>query len=168
MEQLNGWKRLWVVIGVLAGLYVMFHLSDEFLSPAKYVKALFDAESVRLEATLKQVSTGVGSEEAVKQAEEAIAASRVSYVRVMRDLPKVTILAFILSAIVAVLAGVATFLAGFALEWVYRGFRPLPIAPTVEGQSPPAEPSEPIPAQEQFPALPHPDNQQMIERQRGS
>lgn len=46
-----------------------------------------------------------------------------------------------------------------ALEWVYRGFRPLPIAPTVEGQSPPAEPSEPIPAQEQLPALPNPDSQ---------
>ena len=57
------------------------------------------------------------------------------------------------------IAGGATFGLLSAFEWVYRGFRPLPIAPMAEGQSPPAEPSEPIPAQEQFPALPNPDSQ---------
>ena len=58
-----------------------------------------------------------------------------------------------------VIAGLAVYGILHALEWVYRGFRPLPIAPTAEGQSPPVQPSEPIPAQEQLPALPNPDSQ---------
>lgn len=49
-----------------------------------------------------------------------------------------------------------------ALEWVYRGFRPLPTAPTEE--TPPLVLNTPESAQaplpEQRPALPHPDNQQ--------
>lgn len=158
MERLNGWKRLWVVVSVLAGLYVMLYVSDEFLNPAKYIKAFFDAESVRLDATLKQVSTGVGRGEAVKQAEEAIAASRVSYVKIMRDLPKATVLMFILAAIAAILVGVPTFLAGFAMEWVYRGFLPLPIAPMEADQPPPL--GVPEASQESRLALGHQEIQQ--------
>lgn len=67
------------------------------------------------------------------------------------------------------LAGGATFGLLHAFEWVYRGFRPLPVNPKEE--APPLTPDTSdaqAAAREQFPALPHPDNQQMIERQRGS
>lgn len=76
---------------------------------------------------------------------------------------------FIAVLFVSGLAGGATFGLLHALEWVYRGFRPLPISPKEE--APPVTPNTPEAqgaAQEQLPALPHPDTQQMIERQRGS
>jgi len=69
------------------------------------------------------------------------------------------------------LAGGATFGLLHALEWVYRGFRPLPVSPTEEAQpEPQTEPSDTPPttaeALEHHPALPHPNSQQMNERQR--
>lgn len=64
--------------------------------------------------------------------------------------------------LVAVIGGGLAYGALHALEWVYRGFRPLPTDPTVE--APPLALDTPEPAQpplpEQRPALPHPDNQQ--------
>lgn len=58
------------------------------------------------------------------------------------------------------IAGGATFGLLSALEWVYRGFRPLPITPTAEGHNtPPVATSGTVPAPEQLPALPNPDSQ---------
>ncbi|CAF1686045.1 unnamed protein product [Didymodactylos carnosus] len=58
----------------------------------------------------------------------------------------------------------------YALEWVWREFRPLPVSPTEEAQpDSQAEPPDTAPTTagklEHHPALPHPDNQQMNERQ---
>lgn len=159
MENLSGWQRLWTVIGVLAGLYTMVYLSDGYMHPADSVKVLYDNEIARLENTLTQVSTGAGSEQAVKQAEAAIAASKISYVKLMQDMPKITIIAFIFAALASLAAGAGVFLAGISIEWVYRGFRPLPISPTVEGPQVVAHTPESAPAL-QHPALPHPDKQQ--------
>lgn len=65
--------------------------------------------------------------------------------------------------LVAVIGGGVAYGALHALEWVYRGFRPLPVSPTEEAQQVVA-PSTPETAQEipleQRPALPHPDSQQ--------
>lgn len=61
------------------------------------------------------------------------------------------------------IAGGATFGLLHALEWVYRGFRPLPNGdPTAEAPHLVVHAPEPAqsPASEQRPALPHPDNQQ--------
>ena len=61
------------------------------------------------------------------------------------------------------IAGSATFGLLHALEWVYRGFRPLPNGDFRAG-APSLVVHEPEPAQasplEQRPALPNPDNQQ--------
>ena len=54
--------------------------------------------------------------------------------------------------------GGATGLLLHALEWVYRGFRPLPIAPTETDQPPPA--GEPEASQEPCLALGHQETQQ--------
>lgn len=69
-----------------------------------------------------------------------------------------------------VLAGLAVYGMLHAFEWVYRGFRPLPVSPTGEAHpDPQAEPSDTPPttveALEHHPALPHPDSQRMNERQ---
>lgn len=63
------------------------------------------------------------------------------------------------------LAGSATFGLLYALEWVYRGFRPLPdspvaVSPMVEAHSAPLAGSPESAPALQHPALPHPDNQQ--------
>ena len=62
------------------------------------------------------------------------------------------------------IAGSATFGLLHALEWVYRGFRPLPSGDTT-ADAPPLVVHEPEPAQappsEQRPVLPNPDNQQL-------
>jgi len=61
------------------------------------------------------------------------------------------------------LAGSATFGLLYALEWVYRGFRPLPVSPMVEAPQVVEHTPEPAPAPApapQRPALPHPDSQQ--------
>lgn len=137
MERLNGWQRLWAVVSVIAGLNVMIYLSDAYMRPTEMLKAVYDNDIARLEDTLKQVSRGTGSEQAVKQAEEAIAASKTSYVKLMQDVPKVAIWTFIIVALTSVLASVGVFLAGMGLRWVYRGFRPLPTAPTEADQPPP-------------------------------
>lgn len=66
----------------------------------------------------------------------------------------------ITALLITAIASAATFGFLHALEWVYRGFRPLPIAPTAEGHNTlHVEPSEPIPGPEQLPALPNPDSQ---------
>lgn len=153
---MSGWQRLWTVISVLAGLYVMFYLSDAYLHPAASVKGLYDSEIARLEDTLKQVNTGKGSEQAVKQAEEAIATSKASYVNLVKDLPRVAIMSFFASALASLVAGAGVFLAGMAVEWVYRGFRPLPVDPITEVHT--AELNTPDPEQQVRPALPNPDN----------
>lgn len=61
------------------------------------------------------------------------------------------------------IAGSATFGLLHALEWVYRGFRPLPSEDST-ADVPPLIVHEPEPAQaspsEQLPTLPNPDNQQ--------
>lgn len=64
--------------------------------------------------------------------------------------------------LVAIIGGGIAYGALHALEWVYRGFRPLPINPKVEVRSVELNPSEPVQAiaPEQRPALPHPENQQ--------
>lgn len=64
------------------------------------------------------------------------------------------------------LAGGATFALLHAFEWVYRGFRPLPVSPTEEAQ-PLAPDTTQTTAEtlEHHPALPHPDSQRMNERQ---
>ena len=54
-------------------------------------------------------------------------------------------------------AGTATFGLLHAFEWVYRGFRPLPINPTAELPQVVAHASESTKAL-QHPALPHPDD----------
>lgn len=170
---MNGWQRLWIIISVLAGLCVMIYMSDAFMHPADSLRAVYEAEIVRLEDTLKQVNTGTGSEQAVKQAEEAIAASKASYIKLMQELPKVVLGTFFVVALTSLLAGVGVFLAGMGIGWVYRGFRPLPVSPTEEAQiDPQAEPADTTQKTagklEHHPALPHPDTQQMNERQRGS
>ncbi|WP_282410946.1 hypothetical protein [Pseudomonas sp. PS02303] len=157
MENLNGWQRLWAVVSVLAGLYTMVYLSDGYMHPTDNVKALYDSEIARLEETLKQVSTGSGSEQAVKQAEDAIAASKTSYVKLIQDIPKVAIWSFVVAAIASLAAGVGVFLAGMAVGWVYRGFRPLPLNPTVEAPQVAAHTPEAAQAI-QRPALPNPHN----------
>lgn len=68
------------------------------------------------------------------------------------------------------LAGGATFALLHAFEWVWRGFRPLPVSP-MAGDQPDsqAEPPDTTPTTvgklEHHPALPHPDSQQMNERE---
>jgi len=153
---MSGWQRLWTVISVLAGLCVMFYLSDAYMHPAASVKGLYDSEIARLEDTLKQVNTGTGSEQAVKQTEEAIAASKASYVNLVKDLPRVAIMSFFITALASLVAGAGVFLAGMAVEWVYRGFRPLLVSPMAEVRT--AELNTPDPEQEVRPALPNPDN----------
>lgn len=54
------------------------------------------------------------------------------------------------------IAGTATFGLLHALEWVYRGFRPLPINPSVEAT--PLALNTLVSAPDQRPALPHPDD----------
>jgi len=137
MERLNGWQRLWAVVSVIVGLSVMIYLSDAYMRPTETLKAVYDSDIARLEDTLKQVSRGAGSEQAVKQAEEAIAASKSSYVKLVQDVPKVAIWTFIIVALTSVLASVGVFLAGMGLRWVYRGSRPLPTAPMEADQPPP-------------------------------
>lgn len=58
----------------------------------------------------------------------------------------------------AVLAGMIVFLFLSALEWVYRGFRPLPAITMGTAQL--TQPLAPEPTQEQRPALPDPAHQQ--------
>lgn len=170
---MNGWQRLWTVVSVMAGLCVMVYLSDSFMHPAETLRAVYDGEIVRLEDTLKQVNTGTGSEQAVKQAEEAIAASKASYIKLMQELPKVVLGTFFVVALTSLLAGVGVFLAGMGIGWVYRGFRPLPVSPTEEAQpdsqgEPSDNPLTTVDALEHHPALPHPEAQQRNERQQGS
>jgi hypothetical protein len=157
----EGLRRLWAIISVVAGLYVMFYLSDAFMHPMDTLNALYDNEMARLEETLKQVNTGTGSEQAIKQAEEAIAGSKSGYIKLVQDIPKVAMGSFFVALIASFAAGVGVYVAGMAVGWVYRGFRPLPVSPTVE--APPLAPNMPqttAPALEQLPALPHPDNKQ--------
>lgn len=71
----------------------------------------------------------------------------------------------------AVIGGGVAYGALHALEWVFRGFRPLLVSPTEEAQQTVApNPPETTPTLEQHPhsPLPHPDIQQTSERQRGS
>lgn len=158
MERLNGWQRLWGVVSVIAGLSLMTYLSDAYMRPAETLKAVYDNDIARLENTLKQVSRGAGSEQAVKQAEEAIAASKTSYVKLVQDVPKVAIWTFIIVALISVLVSVGVFLAGMGLMWVYRGFHPLPTAPT-EADQPPL-PGGPKVSPEPRLALGHQETQQ--------
>lgn len=74
--------------------------------------------------------------------------------------------------LVAVIGGGVAYSALHALEWVYRGFRPLPVNPKVKRQqtvAPDKPETTPTLALEQHPhsPLPHPDIQQTSEpRQR--
>lgn len=159
---MNGLQRFWTVISVVAGLYTMYYLSDAFMRPMDTLNALYDNEMARLEITLKQVDTGAGSEQAVKQAQEAIATSKSSYIKLVQDIPKVAMGSFFVALIASFAAGVGVFLAGAGLQWAYRGSRPLPVSPTVEAQQTVApNPPETTLALEQQPhsPLPHPDNQ---------
>lgn len=59
-----------------------------------------------------------------------------------------------------VITGLVVYGSLSVLEWVYRGFRPLPINPTAKAHNgPQVEASESIQASEQLPALPNPDSQ---------
>lgn len=74
---------------------------------------------------------------------------------------------FFLSAVVS---GGAVYLALSTLQWLWEGFRPKPTNPTEEADpDPQAEPSDtaltPAGKLEHHPALPHPEIQQMNERQ---
>lgn len=158
MERMNGWQRLWAIVSVLAGLYTMVYLSDEYTRPVESLKVLYDNEIARLESTLKQVRVGAGSEQAVKEVEDAITASKISYVKLVRDAPKVAIGTFILAALISMLVSAGVFLAGMASRWVYRGFRPLPTTPTEADQPPPL--GVPEASQEPRLALGHQEIQQ--------
>lgn len=75
---------------------------------------------------------------------------------------------FFLSAVVS---GGVVYLALSTLQWLWEGFRPKPTNPTEEvDPDPQAEPSDTAPTTagklEHHPALPHPETQQMNERQR--
>lgn len=155
----EGWRRLWAIISVVAGLYVMFYLSDAFMRPMETLNALYDNEMARLEITLKQVDTGAGSEQAVKQAQEAIATSKSSYIKLVQDIPKVAMGSFFVALIASFAAGVGVYVAGIAVGWVFRGFHPLPVSPMAEAPQVAAHTPESTPAL-QHPALPNPDNQQ--------
>lgn len=111
--RLNGWQRLWVLVKVLASIYVGLWGANEFWQ--------------NMPETVNGVQPTPGQ--------------RV----------------FGATFVVAVFGGV-TFAILHALEWVYRGFRPLPTVPKAE---PPA-PSEPVPepTPKPLPALPQPANKQ--------
>ena len=126
MDHLNGWQRLWVVLGVLAGLYVMYSQADTWLSPRKTLNTVYQYDMDRLNENLAKVKADSveGSEQAVKAFQTAIVDRQITFAKQAGSLVVVAFSVFIVVVFQAAVTGCGVFLIGFALEWIFKGFRP--------------------------------------------
>ncbi|MDC3744152.1 hypothetical protein KDL21_24315 [Pseudomonas syringae pv. syringae] len=126
MQFMNGFRRLLVIASVIAGFSTLVYLSDAFMSPTQTVNSVYEGDVARLQSTIIQLKTQPHRSDAVAQAEKQIGERRVEFVKQIQSLPTIVFATFLVCVFASVLVGIITFLAGFAIEWAYRGFRPLP------------------------------------------
>ena len=123
---MSGWRRIWVVLSVMVGLYVLYEQSPAFISPAKTLDGVYKQDMARLQGglitvTAEQVGTDTA---AIRAMENAMLARQVTYAAQLKNVPFVAFCILLVALALAALAGGFVYLAGYAVEWAYRGFRP--------------------------------------------
>lgn len=160
MKRISGWRRLLLLISVASGLGMLWYVSEAFTSPTNTLNTLYRLDMARLQHAVLQLKAENSNEETIKLAEAAIADRKTEYVKQLQKIPAIAISTFVATSIECAIFGSLVFLIGLFFEWVYRGFRPLPTAPTEAAPVPLVEASE---GGEESPlALPHQAIQQSL------
>ena len=151
---MNGWRRIWIVISVVVGLYVLYEQSPAFLSPSETLEGVYKQDMARLQGGLTKVTAEtVGTDRAAVEAmEKAIVVRQVTYAAQLKNVPFVAFCILLVALALAALTGGCVYLAGYAVEWCYRGFRPL-ANPTAKAPATPAQ-EVTVTTQDARPALP--------------